>query len=156
MNDYYCPSCGGWVDSLDENTGWCVGCTPTSHPGSRSCFTCNKRIPSHYNHRLCSRCKAEEWLAQHADSIELYMMVGWSFATAKQQVINDIRPNCVICDTPISGGNADSIFCTIHKTCRTAQRRYRLYREKGMTKDEAVEQAIKAGRGINEHDRAAA
>lgn len=156
MEEHYCPSCGEWVNSLNENTGWCVNCTPTHHPDSRSCPTCGVVIPIHHNHRLCSQCKAEEWLAKHADSIELYMMVGWSFAAAKRQVINDIRPNCVICDTPISGGNADALFCTAQKECRTAQRRYRLYREKGMTKEQAVEAAIKAGRGINEHDRAAA
>lgn len=155
MDGDLCPSCGRW-GVIVEMSGWCLACTQDHYPDLRFCSECYTAIPAHHNHKLCYPCKAEKWLAEHADQIEVYMMVGWSFAAAKQQVIQDIRPNCVNCGDPILGGNSDALFCTTNKECRTTQRRYRLNREKGMEREKALRQALKAGRSLDEHDCAAA
>ena len=152
IEEEYCPSCGEWGD-ISEVTGWCLSCTRDTNPDLRYCDDCHTPIPAHHNHKLCSKCKGEKWLATHADRIEAYMMVGWSFGSAKQQVINDIRPICVYCGGQINGGNADAQFCTVNKECRTTQRRFRLYKDKGMDREEALRQAINAGRRKNEHGR---
>jgi hypothetical protein len=155
MSDELCPSCGAF-ETIVEVSGWCLACTQDYYPDLHFCIECHTPVPTYHNHKLCSQCKAEKWLSQHADEIEVYMMVGWSFSAAKQQVIKDIRPVCVNCEGPINGGNADAIFCTARKECRTTQRRYRLFKDKGMDRDAAIRQAIKVGRRNNERSSASA
>jgi hypothetical protein len=139
-----------------RDIGWCSVCVTEHRPHLLICPSCYTTFPATFNHKYCSSCKKEEWLSTYADQIEEYLSVGYSYYSAKQQVIHDIRPDCVICDQPIVGGNPGSLFCTQNKECRTAKRKYKTCREKGMTNDEALRQVLNGKVAINVDVSAAA
>lgn len=140
--DEFCPSCGEWVNRLVPEFGWCAGCVVRHHPNIRVC-SCGNTFPSSSNRLVCPTCNDENWLRLHADRIEDYLAVGYSFTTARQQVRRDIRPDCINCNTPIRGGRYDALFCTTKKECVQAYGRYNRLRQKGMSREEA---AIKSKR----------
>lgn len=155
----YCPSCGNWVDRLVVDAGWCASCFVQEFPEQKVCPDCYSAFPASTQTKYCSSCKTERWLEQHADRIEAYLLVGYTYTSAKRQVAHDIRPACVICGNAIIGGNSDALFCKRTKYCRRAKRRFNLYRaDHGMDRESALARAIAAHNSegaINEHGAAA-
>jgi predicted amidophosphoribosyltransferase len=121
-----CPSCGGWVEKLDPGSGWCSECTLECHP----------------DHTF-SKHRWEMFLARHADRLEELMHQGLFLTSAMQVIRNEIRPNCVICGTPLKGGNRGrpARFCGKHEY---AWYRLRRYRNQGFNQSEALQKVIDA------------
>jgi hypothetical protein len=128
-----CPDCGDFVDYDEIN------------PVTGFCFTCS---PSDEQLRALSKVKLETSLAANADAIEYYMVYGrmngkvvagnvWKALKLAQSD----RPVCIVCGERITRSPRNSIFCRRNKECRRYSRRYvYLYRERGMTKVQALAQ----------------
>lgn len=136
-----CPSCGEFVDRLNDDTGWCdlcSGITPSTH-----CKRCNQPLGA--NNGLCNECKYIVWLEQNADAIDRTMAnYCVSAAQAKKIVLAENRPVCLCCNNPIKGGTKNRhFFCTKTAKCRKAQNAYRYYRyTKNLPQQEAVKKAL--------------
>lgn len=127
-----CPNCGNFVDSLNENTGFCGSC---SGVGDSSGFP----TPTNKAERL------ELWLCQNADIIESLMLE--ERLTAKdaiKKVAQDSVPRCQCCGNEMPHTTAGRhIFCTKNDNCNKARRYYKyLVYEKGIEKDEARKSAL--------------
>lgn len=114
-----CPDCGEFVDKLDEWTGFCFNCTPSTQPLSR----------------------VERWLIKYADTVEYVMQE--QHITAKLAIIEvhaTYKATCIICHAPIKHGTHGRHFiCSATPECRKARRRYKyLIYEKGLDKQEAL------------------
>jgi uncharacterized protein YoaH (UPF0181 family) len=120
----FCPSCGEWVETLDQVSGWCSECSFVHHPDT------------------ISRQKLEIFLCTHADRIEILMHEGLSLTSAIRVIRNDIRPNCVVCDEPIKGGKQYALFCGPHR--RSYYHKLRRLKKKGMSHTEALKKVLNA------------
>lgn len=136
----YCPSCGRWVESVEEETGWCRECSPNSDP---RCAVCGEHSPL-YGSTVCLACKNERWLAKHTDDLEfLIVYKGYSFSRARLTVTNMIRPICKICKEPVKGGKPGiTLFCRTKPKCKSAQRKYRRLRDAGKKHEDALKEVI--------------
>lgn len=136
-----CPSCGDFVEKLNDETGWCDPCsgiTPSTH-----CRRCNQPLGA--NNGLCNQCKYILWLEKNADAIERVMVQYCvSSAQAKKIVLEQNRPLCLCCLNPIKGGTKGRhFFCTKTAKCRKAQNAYRYYKfRKGWSHEDALERAL--------------
>ena len=145
IEEEYCPSCGQFVDSLNDNTGWCNLCS-----GVTPCLRCNKPLVDRAvsdNEKLCNSCKYIVWLETNADAIDRTMAEYCvSAAQAKRIVLQQNRPICLSCHNPIKGGTKGRhIFCTKTAECRKAQNAYRYYYNyKRLPQDEAIQKALYA------------
>ena len=118
ITEWVCPSCGEFVNELDEISGWCFGCSPVIEQ------------------------QLERYLSINADKLEYYILQGKSLYQAIDTLANPInghRPTCVVCGQHMPHAPKNSIFCRRNKTCRKYSRRYvYLYRELEMSKSEAL------------------
>ncbi len=143
IDEALCPSCGQFVDRLNDYTGWCDPCsgiTPSTH-----CRNCGQPLGA--NNGLCNSCKYLVWLETNADAIDSTMAKYFvSAAQAKRIVLQQNRPICRSCLTPIKGGTKDRhIFCTKTAKCRKAQNAYRYYYNyKRLPQDEAIRKALES------------
>ena len=118
----FCPDCGEFVDQLNEWTGFCYNCTPST------------------------QSRVERWLIKYADTVEYVMQV--QGITAKLAIIEvhaTYKATCIICDEPIKHGTHGRHFiCSSTPECRKARRRYKyaIY-EKGMSKEDALALILK-------------
>jgi hypothetical protein len=111
-----CPNCGNYTDRpLNEETGWCVTCSPTA------------TISNNY-------------LANNADEIEHYMEQGHSLNRAIDLLHHENgRPHCLVCGDVIKRARRNAVFCRSKPQCRRYSRRYvYLYRERNLSKSEAL------------------
>jgi hypothetical protein len=134
----YCPACGKWDQQINEYTGWCLSCTLGYHPDKLMCKRCGDLFPRNKNGLYCSPCKDRNWLEQHIDEVEIYMLRGYAFSVAKKIVAASIRPTCVVCSNPIKGGKPNALFCRNTEQCRTIGQKYRTLVGKGMPNDIAL------------------
>lgn len=124
----FCPSCGEFVDALDDETGFCYTCIGDAR---RDCLACGKQFRADQTHRkLCPSCRDERWLQQHAEEVEVYLSYGARIEFARRQVYFENRPVCIACGQPIKGATNGAVFCTRTIVCRKWRRRYRTLREK--------------------------
>lgn len=124
----YCPSCGKFVDELDDASGWCFECSGT---GETRCIACGEKFRKDQPHRkLCHGCRDERWLERHANELEVYLEFGARISFAKREVYKQNRPVCIACGNPIKGAADGTIFCTRTIDCKRWQRRYRTLRDK--------------------------
>lgn len=122
-NDELCPSCGKFVSSLREDTGFCANC---SKPYKLSVYD-----------------KAEQFLANNADHIEHYLSTGISFSAAIEKLRADTKPRCACCGVLIKRAARTAVFCRDKPQCRKASRRYvYYYNERGMTKANALAKVL--------------
>ena len=123
-NDIVCPNCGNYADELDEYTGWCRTCS---------------YVPT-------NRDTLEISFAANADAIEFYISTGRQFGKTRAlsvwkalKLAQADRAICVVCGNRIARASRSAIFCRKTPECRRYSRRYvYLYREKGLTKVEAL------------------
>ena len=123
----FCPDCGEFVDELNEWTGFCFDCTPSTHPPQ----TPNQAPPS----------RIERWLIKYADHVEYVMQV--QHTTARLAIVEvhaTYKATCVICHNPIRHGTHGRHFiCNATTECKKARRRYKyLIYDKGFTKEAAL------------------
>lgn len=130
-----CPSCGEFTDMLNSATGFCLECSP------RQCSRCESVISN--GHSFCIKCQRELWWERNADQIELYIYQGYSLRQARRLIVDENRAVCIACSEAIPGRNRETtLFCSRHKSCKTAKRRYLWKIEKGVPKDIALEQVL--------------
>lgn len=134
----YCPSCGGWDKSIVETTGWCVACSLAHHPDLLYCRRCGDPYPRNKNGLYCSPCKDRNWLEQHIDEVEIYMVQGYKFSVAKRLVAQNIRPTCVVCKQQIRGGPRTALFCSRTINCIDGRKKYHILIRKGVPSDIAL------------------
>lgn len=128
-HEQLCPSCGEFVDELDDGSGFCLSCTYGET--RRNCLACSDRFTADQPHRkLCPKCRDERWLARHAEELEIYLSYGARIEFAKRQVYYENRPVCIACGQPIKGAADGANFCTRTIECRRWRRRYRTLRER--------------------------
>jgi hypothetical protein len=144
VSEEMCPNCGGWFNSLKDETGWCAACTLQASPNQSSCTTCGGLFPKSAQVSKCWACRKEAYLTLHADAIEAYLAWGYSFTAALRLVADDIRPNCQCCGNPIKGGREGVKFCHTSKECRKASEAYTRMKNEGLSPDVAL--AIASGR----------
>lgn len=145
LNDEFCASCGNFVTSLVEETGWCNSCS-----GVTPCLRCSEPLTNNDTSKICNKCKYIAWLEANADAIDRTMVVDRvSAAKAKKLVLQRNRPMCFSCGGSISGGSQQtatknrSLFCTKTAKCRKAQNAYRYYKDrKGLKHEEALQRAL--------------
>jgi len=122
-----CPNCGRWITGrLEEETGWCSDC-------SQGVITTQLAATNLFN-------KVEQYLTANADEIEHYLIQGHSL-NASIDLLHHTngRPKCLVCGSQIYRAKRSAIFCRSTKECRRYSRRYvYLYREKGLSKAEAL------------------
>lgn len=142
-NEEYCPSCGSFVNVLDEETGWCPACTNPTAGHHHSiydgiCVRCSSKFRPDGLHIVCSACRREVWLATNANAIEAELQAGHSFAQAEQRVKLQNRATCLSCGGVIKGRNREqTYFCRENAPCRSAARRVRTLSE-SYSHDEAL------------------
>lgn len=126
INNEICPSCGEFFKELIPETGWCVECTKESG------------IEADVGSKLYRRIEA--YLAINADEIEHYLLQGLSFNRAIGKLHrNNGRPHCLSCGKLMRRAPRTAVFCRSTPQCRRFSRRYvYLYRERKMTKSEAL------------------
>lgn len=129
-----CPSCGNFVDSLLETTGFCETCS-----NGVGVFLVKTPTPSAKAQRL------ELWLRENADIIEDIMLA--DNITAKDAIrilAQDAVPVCQVCGDEMPHTTPGRhIFCTKKEECRKARRYYRyLVYEKGIEKDHALRNTL--------------
>lgn len=116
-NKYCCPNCGEFFSSLNEITGFCGKCTNQT------------------------KKKVELFLEKYADHIEHYIAQGCALPIAIKSVRTENQPRCLSCGVVIIRAPRNSVFCRSNKKCRHYSRKYvYLYREKGLSKAEALAQ----------------
>lgn len=143
----FCPSCGTFVNALDEVTGWCELCngvtlSNTNNVSSVSAIESNQRPHSKGPH---ATSKFELALAANADAIEYITRdkgdTGATSLTRALELARSDRPTCVVCGERIKRSSRNAVFCRTHSLCRLYSRRYvYLYRERKppMSKSEAL------------------
>lgn len=125
-DEYFCTSCGDFVDQLDSDTGWCLECSGIS---LSICYGCGVYFEKDTPHRkLCKSCREERWLTNHADELELYLSYGARMEFAKREVYHNNRPHCMSCGDSIAKEGAN--FCNKKIACKRWARRYRRLRER--------------------------
>ena len=144
-----CPSCGAFVEELNEETGWCYVCSPPT----LKCTRCGREVDASGR---CQYCKQERWLERNADALESFTAQGYSLAYASQRVRYDVRPNCIVCGVPIYRGPGNkALFCGRLRRCRKAKRRLRTLTDQ-LRKELPLEQARAAAleklKGELEHE----
>ena len=123
-----CPSCGEFVEELDEDTGWCYTCSGVTKV---SCLSCGAPFQKDAAHRkLCPKCRDERWLARNAESLEALLLHGYSITNARDQVYEYNRPHCLSCGAVLAGARNNAHFCTKTPECRSWRRRYRTLKER--------------------------
>jgi len=138
----YCPSCGSWDNTIIPNMGWCTKCVLEHHPNLNICARCTTAFPRKNNNKYCKQCMYLNWIEKHIDLIEEYMIVGYSFTSARYRVMADIRPTCISCGAVITNAKPGSRFCSTNSQCRTYLRRYRKYIQAGVNREEATRKAM--------------
>ena len=117
--EYLCVNCGSWAKELNPVTGFCFGCSPVYEVVNR----------------------VELQLAANADAVQHYMNSVTNSVWVALKLAQSDRPICVVCGERIHRAPRTSVFCRKYKECRRYSRRYvYLYRERGMTKVEALAQ----------------
>ena len=140
--DEFCPSCGKYV-SLIEATGFCLNCTKHRFPNSAICINCGKIEPRGQFRTVCNTCQKLQWFSENADKVEQYMRAGLTYSMAITKVLFDNRPICICCDKKIKGGKKGRhFFCKGTPECKTEERYYRYQREKGVSKEEAIDKIL--------------
>lgn len=125
--DFFCPNCGDWypISEIQELVGWCIRCAKEHHPTSKFCLDCKNEFSDTGGGNVrCPQCKEEHWLSKYADLVEDYMLVGYSFTAARDQVELDIRPRCRACGGVIVHAKPGSMFCNQHDECKKARSLY--------------------------------
>ena len=120
----FCPDCGEFVNELNEWTGFCFDCTPSTHPS-----------------QITPPSRIERWLIKYADHVEYVMQVQHTSAKlAIVEVHATYRATCIICHSPIKHGTHGRHFiCNATTECKKARRRYKyLIYDKGFTKEAAL------------------
>ena len=120
----FCPDCGEFVDELNEWTGFCFDCTPSTHPP-----------------QIAPLSRVERYLTRYAEVIEHIMQV--QNTTARLAIVEvhaTYRATCIICHNPIKHGTHGRHFiCNSTPECKKARRRYKyLIYDKGFTKEAAL------------------
>jgi predicted amidophosphoribosyltransferase len=112
---YVCPNCGKFYEG-ETDSGFCEECVPKL------------------------RDTVEGYLRLNADHLEYYISRGLSVWQAIDAIsLGPARPICIVCGNRIKRGKRNAIFCRKYKSCRRYSRRYvYLYREKGMSKTDAL------------------
>jgi len=147
MDNEVCSSCGAFVASLNELTGWCNACSYDT-PGPKQCSSCGSLFAGEPWRKLCGLCRKELWYKRNARHLEEAMLAGYTLENALIQVLEDNRPQCIICGKSIKGAKNGALFCNNKQACRTAARyfRYLLY-EKQVKRAPALERTlVKHGR----------
>src|SRR3990167_10040244 len=153
MDNEVCSSCGAFVASLNELTGWCNACSYDT-PGPKQCSSCGSLFAGEPWRKLCGLCRKELWYKRNARHLEEAMLAGYTLENALIQVLEDNRPQCIICGKSIKGAKNGALFCNNKQACRTAARyfRYLLY-EKQVKRAPALERTlVKHGRGVVDID----
>lgn len=128
LSQELCPSCGDFVNQLNDTTGFCDSC---SGDNRAQCMACGEKFVADQPYRkLCRSCRDERWLERHADELEDLLSYGARIAFAKRQVYRENRPLCIACGDPIKGVAKGALFCTRTIDCRRWRRRYKTLREK--------------------------
>ena len=137
-----CSSCGKFVESLNEYTGWCASCS-LDDPASKVCASCGKPFAGERWRKLCKGCRKELWFKRNAFVLEEALLTGTTLVEAIELVLEENRPYCIVCGNAIKGGKNGALFCTTKKRCRTAARyfRYLLY-EKQIQRAPALERTL--------------
>lgn len=122
----FCTSCGNWFPALDEITGWCDQCS------------------GGINTPAILALRVERYLLANADEIEHYILQGHSLWKSIDLLhAHESRPKCIVCGEVIKRARREAIFCRNTSECRRYSRRYvYLYREKGMSKAQALAQVL--------------
>lgn len=138
-----CPSCGNFVDSLLEETGWCYPCSGIAP--SKRCIRCNKLTD---RGRHCRSCAYILWLLRNADKIEEIMASEGITARSARKICEELnRPICLSCKQPIKGGQrfGTPLFCTKTEACVKARNAYHWHRYvQRKPKEESVTRALTA------------
>lgn len=122
--------------------GWCLKCTLEHHPELNICARCKTAFPRKNNNKYCKQCMYHNWVEQHIDRIEEYMITGYSFTAARYLVMSDIRPICLGCGAVIKHAKPGSRFCTTNSTCRRYLRRYRRLVQAGVDREDATREVL--------------
>jgi hypothetical protein len=91
--------------------------------GGRSCEKCGNSTGDS-SHRICRRCRHDNWLLLHADEIDRYLAAGFTFMISCDLVrihskVNKIK--CLRCGELMNKvSNGQNFFCTKHTKCRQA------------------------------------
>lgn len=125
LHSEVCPSCGEFVDSLYEVTGWCDSCS-----GVAPCPRCgNKQEIAKGANKTCGSCKYDKWLEANADELERLLCKGLSKRQAIFNIRDRNRPICQSCGNPIKGGTKGRhFFCKKTPACLRANNSYHHYR----------------------------
>lgn len=125
----FCSSCGYFVDELDETTGWCYNCARLDN---------NDRTGS-----VLSVSKMELALRANADRVEFYISTANASVSQALLLAQQDGPTCIVCGNPMKHASRGALICRKNKECRRISRRYTyLYRERGLTKIEAIAQIM--------------
>lgn len=115
-----CPKCGHWVTKLKSTTGWCA--------------SCSSGLDSYSYHD-----DIEQYLEIHADELEHYINLGYTFRQALQRVAISQRPICLCCGEVIYRAPKNSLFCSKTEKCRQVSNRYKyLVKQKNVDKPYAL------------------
>lgn len=131
-----CPSCGEFVDELNEQTGFCVSC-------SNGVGVFEEKGPTPIKSVKAERL--ELWLTENADTIEDLMLA--DNITAKEAIkliVQNEKPTCQVCGDEMPHTTAGRhIICTKKPECRKARRYYRyLVYERGIEKEHALRNTL--------------
>lgn len=157
VDEFVCPSCGNFVRDINDETGWCLTCSPPScsrchggiHTDGRNgaTYVSDSEVIWKSGRWLCRKCIRELWVEHNADRIEEFMLIGLSYHQAVRRVKNENRAVCVVCSSPIPGRHrAQTLFCKRTKACRTAKSKY-LWKinHYGMSPEDALEEVLQNG-----------
>lgn len=136
-----CPSCGDFVFRLLDSTGWCSSCSRGSD--QKECRLCH-RVLALGTHLTCASCRKSLWLEKNADAIEDYREAGYSLKEAIRLVRLGNKTRCLSCHEPLTGGGSKGhppLFCNASK-CRRIYSRYKDRRQKGLTQEQAIREAL--------------
>ena len=119
LESYVCPNCGKFYEG-ETDSGFCEVCVPKL------------------------RDTVELYLRVNADHLEYHISHGLSLYQAIDEIqAVSVRPVCVVCGNRIKRGKRNAIFCRQYRNCRRYSRKYvYLYREKGLSKTEALAQVL--------------
>jgi len=120
LSDEYngvCTNCGE-LTQLNPETGWCFECSPVITVVSRTEIS------------LAANANAVEHLINNGAANNVWQAL---------RIATSDRPTCIVCGERIRRSQRHAIFCRQTKRCRRYSRRYvYLYREKGLSKVEAL------------------
>jgi hypothetical protein len=126
-----CPNCGELVpaEKFNHDVGWCNVCAPPE-----VVKTTEQAVQTH------------SYLLTHADEIEHYLLQGKSLNQAIDLLYSaNGRPKCIVCGSTMSRAPKRAVICRKTGECRRVSRRYiYLYRERGLSKAQALAEIFKS------------